>query len=184
MLTAAVFYSAKRMQHKNQLLEYKNKISKLNQLKEAKETEIGNKDKEIEELTSQIKQLQSSINKDIKDDLDKILLESNIVHSIIKVINDPKNKLTLEDWQNLDLLFEREYPNFYHTLCVIHRLSEQEYRVCQLVRIHISPSLISSLLGCDNSYATTVRKRLLMKVLHKTGKPNQFDNYLYSIPRM
>ena len=172
------------MRHKNQLLEYKNTISQLYQLKASKDTELINKDKEIDKLTSRIKELQSSINKDIKEDLDKILMESAIVKKIIEVVNHPQNRLLYEDWNNLDLLFEREYPNFHFTLCNIHRLTEQEYRICQLVRLHISPSSISSLMGYDYSYATTVRKRLHLKILHKTGKPKQFDNYLYSIPRM
>ena len=184
ILTSVVFYIHNRMRHKNQLLEYKNTINQLYQLKASKDTELINKDKEIDKLTSRIKELQSSINKDIKEDLDKILMESAIVKKIIEVVNHPQNRLLYEDWNNLDLLFEREYPNFHFTLCNIHRLTEQEYRICQLVRLHISPSSISSLMGYDYSYATTVRKRLHLKILHKTGKPKQFDNYLYSIPRM
>lgn len=66
------------MQHKNQLLEYKNIISQLYQLKASKDNELINKDKEIDNLTSRIKELQSSINKDIKEDLDKILMESAV----------------------------------------------------------------------------------------------------------
>ena len=67
------------MRHKNQLLEYKNTINQLYQLKASKDNELINKDKEIDKLTSRIKVLQSSINKDIKEDLDKILMESAIV---------------------------------------------------------------------------------------------------------
>lgn len=184
ILTFAVFHTYKRMRHKNQLLEYKNKINQLHQLKLSKDSELDNKNMEIEELTSRIKKLQSSINKDIKEDLDIILMESAIVKKIIEAVNHPQNRLTFEEWNDLDLLFDREYPNFHQTLCIIHRLTEQEYRICQLVRIHISPSSISTLMGFDYSYATTVRKRLHMKIFHKTGKPKQFDNYLYSIPRM
>ncbi len=184
ILTSVVFYIHNRMRHKNQLLEYKNTINQLYQLKASKDNELINKDKEIDKLTSRIKVLQSSINKDIKEDLDKILMESAIVKKIIEIVNHPQNRLTYEDWNNLDLLFEREYPNFHFTLCTMHRLTEQEYRICQLVRLHISPSSISSLMGYDYSYATTVRKRLHLKILHKAGKPKQFDNYLYSIPRI
>ena len=185
ILSSIVIYTHKKVQHKMQLLEYKNKINLLHQLKASKDTELLNKDKEIENLTSQIKELQSSsINKEIKDDLDNILLESAIVKKIIDVVNHPQKHLSNDDWNNLDLLFAREYPNFHLTLCTKHRLNEIEYRICQLVRINISPSSISTLLGYDYSYATTIRKRLLFKILHETGKPKQFDNYLYSIPRM
>ena len=184
ILAFAIFYIFKRMQHKTQLLDYKNKINQLNQLKASNESELADKDKEIEKLTSKIKELQSSIHKDIKDDLDHILLESAIVKRIIKVINHPKNQLTFSDWNELNLLFEREYPNFHSTLCTKYLLTDVEYRVCQLVRIHIAPNSISSLMGFDYSYATTVRKRLHMKVLGKVGKPKHFDEYLFSIPRI
>ena len=184
ILTSAVIYKHKKVRHKTHLLEYKNKISRLNRLKASKESELVDKDTEIERLTSQIKKLQASINDEIKVDLDKILLESEAVKTIVKAVNNPLNQLTYEDWNNLDTLFEREYPNFPLTLCTMHGLTEQEYRICQLVRIHIPPSSISTLLGFEYSYASTVRKRLHLKILHKEGKPKQFDNYLFSIPRM
>ena len=184
ILVFAVFYFFKRMRHKIQLLDFKNKIYQLNQLKASNESELADKDNEIEKLTTKIKELQSSIHEDIKDDLDHILLESAIVKRIIKVINHPKNQLTFSDWNELNLLFEREYPNFYSTLCTKYFLTDVEYRVCQLVRIHIAPNSISSLMGFDYSYATTVRKRLHMKVLGKVGKPKHFDEYLFSIPRI
>jgi hypothetical protein len=111
-------------------------------------------------------------------------MESDIVKRIIKTVYHPKKQLNDNDWNELNLLFEREYPNFHSTLYVRHRLTDLEYRVCQLARIQISPSVISLLMGFDHSYATTVRKRLHLKILGKAGKPKQFDDFLNSIPRM
>ena len=184
VLTTAVFYSHKKMQHKTQLLDYKNKINQLSQLKASRESDIVGKDKKIADLTHQIEHLQSSIDKEIKEDLDHILMESDIVKRILKTVYHPKNQLNNNDWNELNLLFEREYPNFHSTLYVRHRLTDLEYRVCQLARIQISPSIISLLMGFDHSYATTVRKRLHLKILGKAGKPKQFDDFLNSIPRM
>ena len=184
ILAFAVFYILKKMQHKTQLLNYKNKVSLLNQLKENNESELVDKEKEIEKLTSQIKELQSSIHKDIKEDLDYILLESDIVKRIVKTIYHPLEKLTDNDWKELSSLFDRDYPNFRHTLCTIHKISDMEYRVCQLVRIQIPPKCISTLIGFEYNYASTVRKRLHCKILGKEGKPKQFDKFLFSIPRM
>ena len=184
ILVFAVFYFFKRMRHKTQLLDFKNKIYQLNQLKASNESELVDKEKEIEKLTIQIKELQSSINKDIREDLDNILLESDIVKRVIKTIYHPQKQLTDDVWKELSSLFEHEYPNFQHVLCTIHKISDLEYRVCQLVRIQIPPKCISSLIGFDYNYASTVRKRLHLKILGKEGKPKQFDKFLFSIPRI
>ena len=76
------------------MLEYKNTINQLYQLKASKDNELINKDKEIDKLTSRIKVLQSSINKDIKEDLDKILMESAIVKKIIEITTVRRNLAT------------------------------------------------------------------------------------------
>jgi hypothetical protein len=182
-LTSVIIHAYIRMRHKTRLLDYKNKLYRLSQLKEDDETDIAEKDREIAELTSQIETLQASNAKEIKDDLDKILSESAIVKTFMDAVNHPNIQPTGEDWRKLDILFNREYPNFRFTLCTKHRLNGMEYRVCQLVRINIPPSLISSLLGFEKSYATTVRRRLCAKVLGKDGNPRQFDKYLHYIPR-
>ena len=128
ILSFAIFYTYKRILHKTQLLDYKNKINLLTQLKASKESDIACKDREIADLTSKIEHLQSSIDKDIKDDLDHILLESAIVKKIIDSVNHPQKQLTNKDWYELNMLFEREYPNFYKTLCSRHLLNDVEYR--------------------------------------------------------
>ena len=62
-----------------------------------------------------------------------------------------------------------------------NRLTEKEYHICLLIRLHISPSSISNLVGLSNSGVSLSRKRMLEKVCGKDGTPKDFDKFILSL---
>ena len=163
-------------------MKYSDTMHQLNEVKNEKSSIISEKEKEEERLTQEIKRLQAAIDQDVRKDLEHQLFISDIVMRIKDNEKKTDFKLTDEDWKELDELFDREYPNFRVALSK-KNVYGIEYRLCQLIRIHISPSSISSLLCKDASYASTVRRRLYNYTMKTTGSAKDWDKYLFSIPR-
>ena len=178
-----VFYFYSKIRRKELLMEYKEKMHQLNVVKMEKTSIISEKEKEVARLTQKTRNLQIVIGQDVEQDLEHQLTCSVIVKRIKEIEKMPDSKLTEKDWQILDELFDKEYPNFRVALSK-KKIFGIEYRLCQLIRIGLSPSSISSLLNKDSSYASTVRRRLFNNVMKTTGKAKDWDNYLFSIPRV
>ena len=60
-------------------------------------------------------------------------------------------------------------------------ISELEYRVCVLIKIRIELFGIMRLTGTNNSYLSTLRKRLFGKIQHAKGGAKDFDNYIQQL---
>lgn len=102
--------------------------------------------------------------------------------TIQKAILKPDVKLSQANWEALDSLFAKVYPNFPTVLMSANHLSLYEYRVCELIRMGVSPSDIARLLNYEKSNITNMRKRMYIKVTGKEGKARDFDEFLFSIP--
>ena len=90
--------------------------------------------------------------------------------TIQKAILKPDVKLSQANWEALDSLFAKVYPNFPTILMSANHLSLYEYRVCELIRMGVSPSDIARLLNYEKSNITNMRKRMFLKVTGKGGK--------------
>ena len=60
-------------------------------------------------------------------------------------------------------------------------LSEMEYDICLLTRVHIPPIEIAKLKKCVPSYVSNIRKNLLKKVFGIEGNPDEFDQEIVKI---
>ena len=114
--------------------------------------------------------------------LHRELHEAEAWSIIQKAISKPEVRLCLSDWEALDNLFAKVYPNFPAVLMSAHHFSPNEYRVCELIRMGVLPSDIARLLNYEKSSITNMRKRMYLKVTGKEGKARDFDKFLFSIP--
>ena len=139
------------------------------------------KNEEIQKLKEQMDRQYAAILSTSRDELESQLRNSRIVHAIQKRVESKDIKMLSEkEWNALERLFDKKYPNFSLVLKE-KKVSHIEYRVCMLIRIGITPLHISRLLNVDKSYISNIRTRLHKKVLGKEGRSADFDKFLSSI---
>ena len=91
--------------------------------------------------------------------------------------SNPPQYPTLDDWKQLRSLVEHEIPSFRDIMNPADSpLSEMEYDICLLSRVHILPNEMAKLKKCVPSYVSNIRKSLLKKVFGKEGNADEFDD--------
>ncbi|MCD7852179.1 MAG: hypothetical protein LUH63_22155 [Parabacteroides sp.] len=88
-------------------------------------------------------------------------------------------KPTPKDWEELLQAFNRAYPEFRERLKrKIPKLSEQEWRMCCLIKMEVPPSTAAMLLCCTNQAISMRRVRLYQKTTDEKGTPEQCDAFI------
>lgn len=87
-----------------------------------------------------------------------------------------------KDWEELLQAFNRTYPEFRLRLKErIPKLSEQEWRMCCLIKMDVPPSTTAMLLCCTNQAISMRRVRLYQKVTGEKGTPELCDAFIREI---
>lgn len=91
-------------------------------------------------------------------------------------------KTTSKDWEELLQAFNRTYPEFRERLKKkTPRFSEQEWRMCCLIKMDVPPSTIAMLLCCTNQAISMRRVRLYQKMTGEKGTPELCDAFIRDI---
>ena len=166
--------------YNDSLLKLQSNQRELQRVKDLNELEvIQQKEEVIMNLKNTIKDIREKFSGLLLTDTDIILQNSAIFRKIQFITLHPKEKLSNEDWIELSDLIEQLIPSFPQMLK--NRLTEKEYHICLLIRLHISPSSISNLVGLSNSGVSLSRKRMLEKVCGKDGTAKDFDKFILSL---
>lgn len=115
--------------------------------------------------------------------LDYRLKNAEITHKLRKMAkSNPPLLPDFEDWKQLRALVEREIPDFSRILNTEdHSLSDIEYDVCLMIRVHLLPIEIARLKKCAPSYVSNIRKSLLKRVFNREGSSEDFDDEIGKI---
>lgn len=166
--------------YNDSLLKLQSNQRELQRVKDLNELEvIQQKEEIIMNLKNTIKDIREKFSGSLLTDTDIILQNSAIFRKIQFITLHPKEKLSNEDWIELSDLIEQLIPSFPQMLK--NRLTEKEYHICLLIRLHILPSSISNLVGLSNSGVSLSRKRMLEKVCGKDGTAKDFDKFILSL---
>lgn len=140
---------------------------KILELKLDKYRELKNKEKEksIEERTNE--------EADIKD--------SAIYQSIKHSIENQEYRLSDEHWTELTKLINNTYPGFDKNLHAFLDVNSQEYKICLLIKIGITPTNIAHFLNLTKEAITASRRRMYTKSFHKRGTPADWDKIIISL---
>lgn len=161
----------KRLQEeKNQLVAEKDK--KLTQI-------ITEKENAISKLESEIHDIQNKYSLSSMSDADLVLKNSSIYKKIQCIEAHPLEEMHEEDWTELANTVEEVIPDFIPMLK--NRVSDRDYRICLLIRLGFSTSLMARLLGLSDAAISKSRKTMLKKLCGKIGKPKDFDKYVLHI---
>ena len=115
--------------------------------------------------------------------LDNRLIHADITRRLKDMANsDPVQYPSLEDWKGLRSMVEHEIPSFPQILGKEeHSLSDLEYDVCLMIRVHLKPLEIAKLKKCAPSYISNIRKSLLLKIFGIEGSSELFDDEIGKI---
>lgn len=89
--------------------------------------------------------------------------------------------LKQNDWDELERRLKGLYLNFSSTLYGMYNLSQLEYQVCLLLKIHTAPSEIANVVNKDKSTISNIRRRLYKKVFGKDGSAKDWDEFIDSL---
>lgn len=89
--------------------------------------------------------------------------------------------LSADDWSEVAHQVRRIYPNFRSRLYDLCRLSDIEFRVCLLIKLHVAPADIATALCREKSTVSTVRSRLYAKVFGRKGSSRDWDDFIETL---
>ena len=115
--------------------------------------------------------------------LDYRLKNAKITKRFKKLANsNPPQYPSFEEWKQLRSFVEHEIPSFHDIIDSSNSsLTEMEYDVCLLTRVHMQPNEIAKLKKCVPSYVSNIRRHLLKKVFNKEGSADEFDDEIGKI---
>ena len=93
----------------------------------------------------------------------------------------PGNHLSDAEWEELEQRMWPVYPGFSNKLYNLCNMSEVEYHVCLLLKIHATPSEIANAVIKDLSSVSSIRNRLYKKVFNRNGGAKAWDDFVLSI---
>ena len=150
--------------------------------KEANQEQIAASEKTIREMEETITWQRNELDRLLKHTPEQELSNSEIIAQLRKAVSEPTRKnLDSIDWQGLSTTVENAFPSFYSQMNQNENLSMTEYRLCLLVKAGFSPSQIETLLDLTPKYASTLRRRLHLKVFGEEGSPAEFDKKVRSV---
>lgn len=94
-----------------------------------------------------------------------------------------RNEKPLKDkeWQEIEAKVAEKMPGFRERLNEVYQFSEQEYRICILIKMGVSPSEISTLMATSRSNVSQTRQRMQKKVFNGRGSAKDWDRYIMSL---
>lgn len=116
------------------------------------------------------------------------LMATPIVQKITRIKNDKtkcntgnENRLTDDDWAELDASVNRQCPGFKHSLLSKTKISETEYHVCLLIKVDFQPAEIARLTFKETSTISNIRRRLFRKFFGTDGNGSDWDDFIQSL---
>ena len=89
--------------------------------------------------------------------------------------------LRAKDWMLIEERLDESFPNFRERLYSSYNFSEVEYHICVLIKMGVSPSMMSTLLATSKSNITQSRQRMQQKVFNGRGSAKDWDRYILSL---
>lgn len=107
--------------------------------------------------------------------------ESHIYKRLMAAIEEQTFRLAEEDWKEIQDLINQSYENFDSNLRGFLDVTFQEYRICLLLKIGLSPTNIAHFVNLTKEAITASRRRMYTKAFNKKGKPADWDKIIKSL---
>ena len=108
------------------------------------------------------------------------IFSSDIYLKIQQLLNDGR-PMSDEDWQQLAVMVDSIYTDFTDKLYSLYKMSANDYHVCLLIKVRISPKDIALLTSHSKESVATTRSRLYQKIFGKKGSTKDWDDFVLSL---
>ena len=143
---------------------------------------LEKKNSEILSYQEQINELETRLNVNSVSVTKKELMDTPIYQRIQEILTQPKLQMTKREWAQLRRMIDQKIPSFYSEMNSHKgKLLQQDYDICILVRLYLTPKEIVFLTGNSYSAVSMKRTRLLKKIFGIEGSPEKFDELVQKI---
>lgn len=109
----------------------------------------------------------------------QVLKESDIYVLFQEASFNPKIKIGMKEWSQLDIAINETYPNFSSKLRELYpNITLHELHLCYLLKISIPLTGIANLFNYSKSAVTNQRTRLFEKLFGYKGKATELDKFI------
>ncbi|HJD11529.1 MAG TPA: hypothetical protein H9922_10380 [Candidatus Phocaeicola caecigallinarum] len=161
------------------MMQYHRATEKLQSIRSNKQQFQQQKELEIEKLQQMLDAYKGHMHTDQWESGQSLLR-----HEIVKRMHQHACKLAIPsdaEWKDLQGVVEKSLPEFYAKLTVFAgQLTDQEWKVCLLVKLNFIPSELTVLLGLSKQRVTNIRTRLNQKLFGESGS-RTFDSNLHKL---
>ena len=182
ILIAYYQYTQKRIianQRRIQLLQQVNE-----KITRGKQNTINQQNGLNDSLNTQIKQSKDCLQQlemRKKRELTMSILASEVGKKARKTAKEQDGKFSESDWQEIFKLIDKNFPSFKQSLHILHKISDDEYKICVLEILEFKNIEIAHLLFKEPSTISTSRKRIFEKLSSSKGSATDLRTFLYSI---
>ena len=120
------------------------------------------------------------IDREKRQQAETTLMGSEVYLKVKRAMGDGR-PLGEEDWQRLTELVNQVYTGFTSKLYSLYPMSEQDHRVCLLIKIHVQPKDIATLTAHSKESVASTRSRLYHKVFGKKGSTRDWDEFILTL---
>lgn len=161
------------------MMQYHQATEELQSIRSNKQQFQQQKEEEIEKLQQMLDAYQTNMHAD-QWELEQSLLQ----HDIVKRMHQHAYKLVVPsdaEWNDLQGVVEKSLPEFYAKLSANEaQLTDQEWKVCLLVKLNFIPSELTVLLNLSKQRVTNIRTHLNQKLFGESGS-RTFDANLHKL---
>ena len=159
------------------MMQYHQASEELQSIRSNKQQFQQQKEEEIEKLWQMLDAYREHTHAD-QWELEQSLLQ----HDIVKRMHQHAYKLAVPsdaEWDDLQGVVEKSLPEFYAKLTA-YKLTDQEWKVCLLVKLNFIPSELTVLLNLSKQCVTNIRTHLNQKLFGESGS-RTFDANLHKL---
>jgi len=109
-----------------------------------------------------------------------IIFSSDIYRQLQSCVNSGRS-LTHEEWRTLTEVVNSVYTGFTEKLYSLYSMTDQEYHVSLLIKVHIQPKDIALLTAHSKESVASTRSRLYQKVFGKKGSSKDWDDFVQTL---
>ena len=108
------------------------------------------------------------------------IFESDVYLRLKRQMTEGRS-LSEEDWQQLSSIVNNVYTGFTEKLYSLYNMNEQDYRVCLLIKVRVSPKDIATLTAHSKESVASTRSRLYQKIFGQKGSTRDWDEFILSL---
>ena len=162
-------------QNRQKIAELENIIKKLGDENSMLRLELEEKKARLDYANTM-----AAIENEKREQAETILFESDI-YLKIKRMSEEGRSMSATDWQELSEIINKVYAGFTEKLYSLYRFSEQDHRVCLLIKARIAPKDIASLTAHSKESVASTRSRLYQKIFGRKGSTREWDEFVLSL---